>query len=99
VRRDGIDSEIKPWIADTIGESAITCVRLTAEQRTREERLRGREIGSGFDYDVGASDAVTALIESHDPPAFPEQPRMGNRRYRLRGSAQGSGLVPPGLIV
>lgn len=72
MRRYGIDSESKRWIADTIGESAIRYIRLTAEQSTREERFRGREIGSGFDNNMGASDETTGFIESHAPAAFPE---------------------------
>ena len=64
-------SEGKLWIADAIGESTITYVRLTAERSTRENRLRGREIGSGFENDMGASDRATEFIESHDPPGIP----------------------------
>ena len=64
-------SESKLWIADAIGESTITYVRLTAERRTREARLRGREIGSGFENDMGASDRATAFIKDHDPSGVP----------------------------
>ena len=63
----GSISESKLWIVDAIGESRITYVRLTAERSTRESRLRGREIGSGFENDMSASDRATAFIGNHDP--------------------------------
>ena len=64
-------SESQVWIADAIGESTIAYVRLIAERSTREHRLRGREIGSGFENDMDASDRATAFIERHDPPGIP----------------------------
>lgn len=70
-------SESRLWIADAIGDSTITYVRLTAEQTTRENRPRGREIGSGFKNDIVASDGATAFIENHDPPSVPRVPTDG----------------------
>jgi hypothetical protein len=64
-------SESKLWIADAIGESTTMYVRLTAERSTRETRLLGREIGSGFENDMAASDRATSFIESHDPADIP----------------------------
>jgi len=64
-------SESKIWIEDAIRESTIRYVRLTAERSTRETRLRGREIGSGFEHDLAASDRATAFIEDHDPGGIP----------------------------
>jgi len=64
-------AESERWIADAIEDSDVTYVRLVAERKTREQRLRRREIGSGFQNDMKASDAAATFIERHDPPEMP----------------------------
>lgn len=59
------------WIADAIPGAKITFVRLSAERTTREDRLRGRELGSGFEHNMAASERATEFIESHDRTEVP----------------------------
>jgi hypothetical protein len=56
------------WIENAIPDAAITFVRLSAEQSTRAQRIRNREIGSGFDQEMEASDEAARYIEDHDQP-------------------------------
>jgi hypothetical protein len=39
---------------------------LTAEQKTRAQQLRDREVGSGFDQEIEASDSAARYIQDHD---------------------------------
>jgi hypothetical protein len=57
----------KPWIEDAIPGATVTFVRLTADHDVREQRLRDREAGSGFDHEMQASDRAAAFIQRHDP--------------------------------
>jgi hypothetical protein len=54
------------WIANAIPGATITFVRLKAERPTREDRLHGRELGSGFGHDMAASERATEFIDAHD---------------------------------
>ena len=56
----------RAWIEAALGQTTITF--LTADRATREQRLRGREVGSGFERDMRASDDVAAFLAEHDPP-------------------------------
>jgi hypothetical protein len=58
-------------IAEAVPGATITYVRLTAERATRERRLRGRTLGSGFDEEMQASDRAAAFITEHDQPGMP----------------------------
>jgi hypothetical protein len=58
----------EPWIAEAVPGSTITFVRLSASEQVREQRLRGREIGSDFERALRSSNHVAALIEANDPP-------------------------------
>jgi hypothetical protein len=58
------------WIAEAIVAAEITFVRLTATRDTRVERLRRREIGSGFDDEMRSSDKAAAAADAHDPPGM-----------------------------
>lgn len=60
------------WIAEAVPGATITFVRLTAERTAREVRLRGRELGSGFQHEMDASDRATNSIEQHDQPGVPD---------------------------
>ena len=64
-------TQSESWIANAIPGATITFVRLKAERLSREGRLRGRELGSGFEHDMAASDRATRLIEEHDEPTVP----------------------------
>jgi hypothetical protein len=59
------------WIEEAIPDAMVTFVRLSAEDTTRESRLRGRTLGSGFDQEKQASDRATAFIKEHDQPGMP----------------------------
>jgi hypothetical protein len=61
----------RSWIVDAVPGATITFVRLKAGRLTRERRLRGRELGSGFDHDMAASDRATEFIETHDEKVMP----------------------------
>jgi hypothetical protein len=61
----------REWIEEAIPEAVITFVRLSAEQRTRAQRLRDREVGSGFDQEIEASDDAARFIRDHDQPGLP----------------------------
>jgi ABC-type dipeptide/oligopeptide/nickel transport system ATPase component len=58
-------------IAEAIPGATTTYVRLSAEHTTRERRLRGRTLGSGFDQEMHASDLAAAFIKEHDQPGMP----------------------------
>jgi hypothetical protein len=47
-------AQSREWIDDAIPGAAITFVRLSAERSTRADRLRAREVGSGFDQEMEA---------------------------------------------
>jgi hypothetical protein len=64
-------AQAREWIDDAIPGAAVTFVRLSAERSTRAERLREREVGSGFDQEMEASDRATRYIEDHDEPGVP----------------------------
>jgi hypothetical protein len=64
-------AQSEEWIADAIPDATITFVRLTAGPATREGRLQGRELGSGFDQEMQASDRASAFIEDHDHSGMP----------------------------
>jgi hypothetical protein len=64
-------AQAREWIDDAIPGAAVTFVRLSAERSTRAERLREREVGSGFDQEMEASDRATRCIEDHDEPGVP----------------------------
>jgi ABC-type dipeptide/oligopeptide/nickel transport system ATPase component len=61
----------QPWIEDAIAGATIAFVRLTAERDTRERRLRGREVGGGFELEMQASDRATKFIREHDQSGTP----------------------------
>jgi ABC-type dipeptide/oligopeptide/nickel transport system ATPase component len=65
-------AEDQQWIGGSIADSRTTSVRLVAERTTREHRIRQREIGSGFEHDMAASDRAVALIAEHDSPDLPQ---------------------------
>jgi hypothetical protein len=67
-------AQSREWIDDAIPGAAITFVRLSAERSTRADRLRAREVGSGFDQEMEASDKATRYIEAHDEPGLPIVP-------------------------
>lgn len=56
------------WIAEAVVGARISFVRLSATRNTREERLRRREIGSGFVDEMLSSDRAAADADAHDPP-------------------------------
>lgn len=56
------------WIAEAVVGARISFVRLSATRTTREERLRRREIGSGFEVEMLSSDRAAAAADAHDPP-------------------------------
>jgi hypothetical protein len=58
------------WIAEAVVGTQISFVRLTATPRTRVERLRRREIGSGFEHEMRSSDVAAATADAHDPPGM-----------------------------
>jgi hypothetical protein len=64
-------AQSREWIENAIPGAAITFVRLSAEQSTRAQRLRDREVGSGFDREMEASDKAARYIQDHDPPGLP----------------------------
>ncbi len=64
-------AQSEEWIAEAVPGATITYVRLSAEHATRERRLRGRTLGSGFDQEMRASDRAAAFIEEHDRPGMP----------------------------
>jgi hypothetical protein len=64
-------AQSREWIEKAVPESAITFVRLSAEPRTRAQRLRDREVGSGFDQEIQASDDAARFIGDHDQPGLP----------------------------
>jgi hypothetical protein len=63
--------ESASWITDAIPGSTSTFVRLKADRLTREIRIRGRELGSGFEHDMAASNRASEYIEDHDQPGVP----------------------------
>jgi hypothetical protein len=60
----------EPWITEAIKGSSVILVRLLAGRATREERLRRRELGSGFDKDMRGSDRASSFIADNDPPGM-----------------------------
>lgn len=54
------------WIAEAVIGAHISFVRLSAARNTREERLRRREIGSGFEDEMLSSDRAAAYADAHD---------------------------------
>ncbi len=64
-------AQSREWIESAIPGAAITFVRLCAEHGTRAQRLRDREVGSGFDQEMEASDRVARYIQDHDQPGLP----------------------------
>jgi hypothetical protein len=58
--------QAEPWITEAIPGATVTFVRLTADHSTREHRIRAREIGSGLDHEMSASDRAADFIQSHD---------------------------------
>jgi hypothetical protein len=64
-------AQSREWIEDAISGAAITFVRLSAEQSTRAQRLRDREVGSGFNQETEASEEAARYIENHDEPGLP----------------------------
>jgi hypothetical protein len=64
-------AQSREWIDEAIPGAAITFVRLSAEHSTRAQRLRDREIGSGFNQEIAASDRAARYIEDHDEPGLP----------------------------
>jgi len=63
-------AQSRAWIEDAIPGDAITFVRLSAERSTRAQRLRDREVGSGFDQEMEALDEAARYIEDHDKPGL-----------------------------
>jgi hypothetical protein len=61
----------RSWIEAAVPGAALTFLRLTAQRSTRMQRLRWREVGTGFGRDMRASDKVAAFVEEHDPPGMP----------------------------
>ena len=61
----------REWIENAIPGAAITFVRLSAEQSTRAQRLRDREVGSGFEQEMEASDKAARYIQDHDQLGIP----------------------------
>jgi hypothetical protein len=59
------------WIPEAVPGSTVTFVRLVADHSTREERLRRREIGSGFAHDMAASDRAEGFMAEHDQAGLP----------------------------
>jgi ABC-type dipeptide/oligopeptide/nickel transport system ATPase component len=59
-------AQSQQWIADAVPGATVTFIRLTADHATRERRLRGRELGSGFDQEMQASNLATDFIKHHD---------------------------------
>ncbi len=59
------------WIWAAVSSADITFIRLTATRRTRLERLRTRETGTGFAHQLRASDDLSAFILAHDPTKMP----------------------------
>ena len=59
-------SRAETWIAESIPGASVTFVRLTADRRTREQRIRRREAGSGFERELEASERDSAFIDDHD---------------------------------
>lgn len=64
-------AQSREWIESAFPGAAVTFVRLSAEQSTRGQRLRDREVGSGFDQEMEASDRAARYIQDHDRPGFP----------------------------
>jgi hypothetical protein len=71
------------WIAEAVVGARISFVRLSATRSTREERLRRREIGSGFDDEMLSSDRAAAYADAHDSAEV----------LRVATHAKGIGLV------
>lgn len=71
------------WIAEAVVGARISFVRLSATRNTREERLRRREIGSGFDDEMLSSDRAAAYADAHDSAEV----------LRVATDAKGIGLV------
>ena len=61
----------KPWIEDATAGATVTFERLTADRDVLERRLRDREVGSGFEQEMRASDRAAAFIQHHDPIEMP----------------------------
>lgn len=61
----------KKWIEEALAPATITFVRLTADRATRQQRLRTREVGTGFERDMRASDEVAVFVARHDPSDMP----------------------------
>ncbi|MGD0313497.1 MAG: hypothetical protein ABSC90_13670 [Acidimicrobiales bacterium] len=60
----------EPWIREALPRAKVAFVRLTAEQSTREQRIREREVGSGFEHEMMASDRAATFIQDHDEPGM-----------------------------
>jgi hypothetical protein len=61
----------KSWLEEAVSGATFTFVRLTAHRHTREQRLRNREVGSGFEGEMRASDQAVATIRGHEEPGTP----------------------------
>ena len=64
-------AQSREWIESAMPGAAITFVRLSAEKGTRAQRLRDREVGSGFEHEMEASDRAARHIQDHDQPWLP----------------------------
>lgn len=61
----------RSWLEEAISGATFTFVRLTADRDTRQQRLRDREVGSGFQAEMRASDQAMAIIQEHDQSGMP----------------------------
>jgi hypothetical protein len=59
------------WLKMAIVGAEIKFVRLIADRETRERRLRGREVGGGFEGEMRASDRATEIIRKLDRSETP----------------------------
>ena len=64
-------AQSRVWIENAMPGASTTFVRLFAEHSTRSERLRDREVGSGFEKEMEASDRAARFIRDHDQPGLP----------------------------
>jgi predicted kinase len=61
----------RSWLEEAISGATFTFVRLTADRGTREQRLRDREVGSGFEGEMRASDQAVAIIRKREQSGTP----------------------------
>jgi len=61
----------KSWLEEAVVGATITFVRLTADRDTREQRLRSREVGSGFEGEMRASEEAMEIIREQDQSGTP----------------------------